>query len=292
MPPRIFTTTFQVRHYECDAYGHVNNAVYLRYMEESALRASADVGYPLERYQQMGYIWLTRDTDVQYLYPVQVGDRVEVKTWMTDLRRVRSVRQYEMRLAGTETLVAQAKTDWIYINTETEQPEQMPNDMVEAYYPGGDPPRLARTPFPEIPPQPGGGPYTVNRRVEWRDIDTLRHVNNAVYLTYMEDAAMQAVSHYGWTPSAQRQLGYGPVATHTRIEYLGPARLDDELVVSTWLYDVRGASGKRFYTIARQANGELLARAYTKWACVDLESGKPARIPAEFLADLKPHIAG
>ena len=41
MPPVTHTRTFRIRHYECDRYGHVNNANYIRYMQEAAMDASA-----------------------------------------------------------------------------------------------------------------------------------------------------------------------------------------------------------------------------------------------------------
>ena len=47
----IHERTFRVRYYECDAYGHVNHANYLRYMQETAFDASAAVGYEIARYE-------------------------------------------------------------------------------------------------------------------------------------------------------------------------------------------------------------------------------------------------
>lgn len=291
MPAVVHNQQFQVRLYECDAYGHVNNAVYLRYMEEAALGASAAVGYPWTRYSEMGRTWFTRDTSVEYFYPITFGDSIEVRTWLTDLRRVRSLRVYEMVLAGTEQLVARGLTDWTYIDTKTKQPVQVPDEVVSAYHPGETPPKLERQSFPEAPPKPDGNAYEVHRRVEWRDLDSLRHVNNAIYLTYMEDAAMQAVASYGWPVYRMRELEQGPVATETRIQYLGTADLDDELVVRTYLSDVRKASGVRHYTVTRRSDQQKLAQAYTKWAWIDLATHRPRRIPKQVRADLAPHIA-
>ncbi len=290
MPAVVHNQQFQVRLYECDAYGHVNNAVYLRYMEEAALGASAAVGYPWTRYAALGRTWFTRDTTVEYFYPITFGDSIDVHTWLTDLRRVRSLRVYEMYLSGTDQLVARGETDWTYIDTQSKRPVMVPDEVVSAYHPGETPPRLERDPFPSVPPAPDGFPYQVIRRVEWRDLDSLRHVNNAIYLTYMEDAAMQAVASFGWPVYRMRELDQGPVATETRIQYLGTADLDDELVVSTYLSNVRRASGTRHYTVTRTSDGQLLAQAYTRWAWVDLVTGRPCPIPREVRQDLAGHI--
>src|SRR5687768_16862418 len=95
--PLTSISTFQVRHYECDANGHLHPANYLRYMQESAFAATAAAGYSKERYEAMGYIWLARETEIEYLQPVIYGDTVEIKTWVADFRQVRSIRRYEWR---------------------------------------------------------------------------------------------------------------------------------------------------------------------------------------------------
>jgi acyl-CoA thioesterase FadM len=63
-----------IRYDECDVYGHLNNAVYLRYMQEAAFRASADVGLDAEAYEKMGRLWLIRGHDIEYLEPARAGE--------------------------------------------------------------------------------------------------------------------------------------------------------------------------------------------------------------------------
>ncbi|HRF98920.1 MAG TPA: acyl-CoA thioesterase, partial [Aggregatilineales bacterium] len=89
--PYIHTCEFVVRHYECDMYGHVNHANYLRYMQESAFSASAAVGFSAHRYEVLGLQWLAYETDIEYLQAARYGDVVTVKTWVADFRRVRSL---------------------------------------------------------------------------------------------------------------------------------------------------------------------------------------------------------
>jgi acyl-CoA thioester hydrolase len=74
--PLTHVRTFRVRHYECDAYGHLNYANYLRYMQEAAFDATAAAGYDLARYEAMGRRWLVRETDIEYLRPLRYGDSV------------------------------------------------------------------------------------------------------------------------------------------------------------------------------------------------------------------------
>ena len=74
--PLTNTTKFRVRYVECDAYGHVNNANYLRYMQEAAFNASAAVGYDVKRYDEIGQYWLVRETEIEYFKPLMYGDDV------------------------------------------------------------------------------------------------------------------------------------------------------------------------------------------------------------------------
>lgn len=75
-----YTHSLDVRHDECDVYGHLNNAVYLRYMQEAAFRASADAGLDAKAFEQMGRSWLIRAHEIEYLQPVRGGDTLAVKT--------------------------------------------------------------------------------------------------------------------------------------------------------------------------------------------------------------------
>ena len=115
--------SFRVRHYECDAYGHVNHANYLRYMQEAAFDASAAAGYDIARYEADGRQWLVRETDITYLRPLVYGDTVIVRTWVADFRRVRSRRAYALRLAGSDEPVATATTEWVLLDSATLRPD-------------------------------------------------------------------------------------------------------------------------------------------------------------------------
>jgi acyl-CoA thioester hydrolase len=290
--PLTLVRTFRVRHYECDAYGHVNYANYLRYMQEAAFDASAAAGYDMARYEAMGRHWLARETDIEYLHPLRYGDSVQVKTWVADFRPVRSLRAYEFRLAESGELVARAHTDWVFLDSATLRPTPIPQELLAAFFPEGLPdPAPPRPRFPSAPPPPPGV-FRLRRRVEWRDIGPEQHVNNAVYLSYLEDCGVQVAAAHGWPMSRGQAEGFAIVARRHRIEYRQPAVLDEELELATWLSDVKRASVVRHYTVTRVSDGALLARARTLWVWVDLKTGRPIRIPDAFLTDFAPNVAG
>lgn len=286
----VFERTFKIRHYECDAYGHVNHANYLRYMQEAAFDASAAAGYDFRRYREMDRAWLVRETDITYLRPLAYGDSVVVKTWVLDFRRVRSRRAYELRDLATGEMVAQATTEWIFLDSQSLRPVTIPAEMVNAFFPDGSAPEVPpREPFPKAPAPPPGV-FKLRRWVEWRDIDGAQHVNNANYLAYLEECGVQVARAYGWPMARMMEAGFGIVARRYRIEYRQPAVQGDELELATWISDVKRATVVRHYTVKKAGDGALLARAHALWVCVDLATGRPIRIPAGFLADFAANI--
>jgi acyl-CoA thioester hydrolase len=287
--PLTHERTFRVRYCECDAYGRVNHTNYLRYMQEAAFDASAAAGYDLARYEAINRFWLVRETDVEVLRALRYGDSVRVKTWVADFRRVQSRRMYELRLVGSEELVARAYTDWAFLDSTTARPVPIPPEIVAAFFPEG-PPAMMRPRFPSPPPPPPGV-FRLRRQVEWSDVDGAQHVNNAVYLAYMEDCAIRAVVAHGWPLARMRAQGFAILARQHHIEYRGPARLGDELELATWLSDVERTTAVRHYTVTCVSDGTLLARGRSLLEWVDTQSERPVAIPSVFLKELAPNIA-
>jgi YbgC/YbaW family acyl-CoA thioester hydrolase len=288
--PLTHVRTFRVRYYECDAYGRVNHTNYLRYMQEAAFDASATAGYGPARYAAMRRNWLVRETDIEINRPLRYGDSVQVKTWVAEFRRVRSRRMYELRLVGSGELVARAHTDWAFLDSTSGRPAPIPQELVTTFFPDGPPdivPPHSR--FPSSPPPPPGV-FRRRRQVEWQDIDAAQHVNNAVYLTYMEDCGMRAEAAHGWPMARMQAKGYAIVARRHQIEYRQPALLGDELELASWLSDVERTSVVRHITTTRVGDGALLARARSLLGWIDAETEGPVPIPSAFLEELAPNI--
>lgn len=290
--PLTYTRTFRIRYYECDAYGHLNNANYLRYMQETAFDASAAAGYGMSRYEEMKRYWLIRETQVEFLLPLRYNDRVNVTTWIADFRRVSSRRAYEFRLAESGELAARAFTDWVFLNTETGRPASIPVTLAQDFYPEGVPAQFSpRQPFQAAPPAPPGT-FCVRRRVAWHDIDAMQHVNNAIYMVYASECSFDVVAHFSWPWQRMAEAGFGIFLRHLHIQYLLPALLNDELEISTWAFNVRRSTATRHYDIHRVNDNVLLAQVNTLAVWVSLESGMPVRIPKQMLDDFAPNIVG
>ena len=288
--PVVFERTFRVRYYECDASGHLNHINYLRYMETAAMEASAAVGYDQAKYDEMKRLWLVRGTEVEYLAPLYSGEQVAVRTWVERFRRVQSRRRYEFVRERDGIVAAQGYTDWAFLHHETHRPTPIPAEMRAAFMPDGqsdDLPRLGK--FPQPPPEPAGT-FRLRQKIEWRDIDPTHHVNNAIYLAYMENAGMGVLADNGWSMQRCWDEGFSLVARRYNIDYRGQARLGDELEISTWLSDAKRATAVRHYKITRVSDGTLVTRGRCLWVWIDIENQRPIRIPAHFVADFQDNI--
>ena len=288
--PLTYTRTFRVRHYECDAYGHLNNANYLRYMQETAFDASTAAGYSRKRYDEMGVTWWIRQTEIEYLHPLVYNDRVNVKTWVADFRRASSRRRYEFYRLEDEALVARGFSDWVFMRPDSGQLVKVPTPMVSAFFPEGVPAEYpAREPFPKMQPQPPGV-FCEQRTVTWQDLDSAQHVNNAVYLDYVEQCGLSVVAAHGWPLQRMAQAGFGILVRKHQILYRKPALLDDVLELATWASDIRRSTATRHYTIQRAPDGDLLVEVHSLGVWVDLSSGRPIRIPPGFIEDFRDNI--
>ena len=288
--PLTHTRSFRVRFCECDAYGHLNNAHYLRYMQETAFDASAEIGYDKAFYEQLGRTWLTRETEIEYLQPLFYNDTVLVKTWVSDFRRATSRREYEFTHATSGALVARGATRWVYVDTATLQPAAVPQEIARGYLPEGLPAATQpRQHFPAAPPPPAGV-FQTRRKVRWHDIDSLQHVNNAVYLEYVEECGMQVLAAHGWPAQRMDAEGVAILMRKNHIRYRQPALLDEELEILTWAAEVRRSTAVRYYHIRRPGVEAPLVEVHALGVWVDLKNGRPARWPERFMQDFKENI--
>ena len=110
------------------------------------------------------------------------------------------------------------------------------------------------------------------------DIDEQNHVNNTVYLRWVQDIATahwRAVA----SPNAQKSIGW--VVLRHEIDYKGPATLGDEVVLCTWVGEATRLTFERFTEIRRKSDGRLLSQARTLWCPIDAETGRPVRVSAD-----------
>jgi acyl-CoA thioester hydrolase len=113
------------------------------------------------------------------------------------------------------------------------------------------------------------------------DIDEQNHVNNTVYLRWVQEVATahwRAVA----TPEAQKTIGW--VVLRHQIDYRTPAALADKIILRTWVGKATRLTFERFTEIRRNGDGQLLSKARTLWCPINAQTGRPTRVPAELRA--------
>ena len=108
-----------------DVNGHVNNVVYVQWMQDVAVRHSDAAGCT-EATQRIGAMWVARSHKIEYLSPAFAGDEIEAQTWVADFRKVRSLRRYKFVRTADQTTLARGETDWVFANATTGRPRSIP----------------------------------------------------------------------------------------------------------------------------------------------------------------------
>jgi acyl-CoA thioester hydrolase len=112
-------------------------------------------------------------------------------------------------------------------------------------------------------------------------IDELGHVNNAVWVQWMERVA---VAHWDSVADPAHREAYFWVVVRHEIDYLRPAFEGDRIVARTWVGEApKGAKFDRHLEFTG-SDGRLCVRARTDWAIIDKAAGRPIRVPSEVVA--------
>lgn len=111
--------------------------------------------------------------------------------------------------------------------------------------------------------------------VQASDIDAMNHVNNVVYVQWVQDAA--AAHWNAFAPSEIREK-YNWVVLRHEIDYRNAAVLNDQLIARTWVQSYAGVRSTRIVKIYRQRDEKLLVEAKTTWCLLTASNNRPARV--------------
>ena len=195
--------------------------------------ASAQNGYPLERYEAIGAFWWVHRFLIEWHGHVGYGETLEATTWISQFSRIRALREYEIRRASDQSLVCSAQADWAFVNTTTRHPTRVPDDMAVCFPPSGVS-AVSSLPWSWKSAITGNAPFTIRRRVQQHELDTMGHVNHAFYLVWLMDS-LKACSE-----SLDANADFDISPSKLDIEYLHSARHGDPLVVTCRLLQWEG----------------------------------------------------
>jgi acyl-CoA thioesterase FadM len=233
-----YLTGYRVRFDEAGPNGLARTSTLLRYAQDVAWRHSEDLGFDRDWYRARGVGWVVRAVELEIHAPIPMGRTLLVSTAVVGHRRIWARRLGESRLEDGR-LAARVTTDWVLLDGRN-RIVRIPDDFGVVFVNPEVQDEILRVPPPEGPLAHG-----LALQVRPRDLDPLDHVNNAVYVDWLDEALEDA----GW-----REAPADGVETW-RLEYLASAGRGDEVVVE--LHGDRAAWSARI----RRRDGPELLRA-------------------------------
>jgi acyl-CoA thioester hydrolase len=129
-PENPFTLHIQVKPEDIDELNHVNNVVYLRYVQDVASAhwdAIAPAGF------KQKFAWVVLRHEIDYKASAVVGDEILAETWVSTCEGFRSDRHVELFHNTTKKLLVKAKTTWVLIDADTKRPKKIEKDIIDLF---------------------------------------------------------------------------------------------------------------------------------------------------------------
>jgi acyl-CoA thioester hydrolase len=128
---RPYTKTITIPKTAIDENGHVNNVAYVQWMQDIAIEHYASIG-GIEA-QGPDATWVVREHRIEYLLPAFENEAIEIRTWVENIRRVRSLRMYEFLRKSDGRLLVRGETDWVFVDAKTGAPRPIPGEVSQVF---------------------------------------------------------------------------------------------------------------------------------------------------------------
>ncbi|WP_247647580.1 acyl-CoA thioesterase [Desulfovibrio desulfuricans] len=129
----IYTQQITIEPDDIDMQHRVSNLRYVAWMQDVAVAHSAVCGWPMERYESIGQGWVVRQHTITYKRPAFLGDVITAATWIASYASRRSLRRYVFWNATAKTLLAEAETQWVFIDMTNGKPVSVPDELQAAF---------------------------------------------------------------------------------------------------------------------------------------------------------------
>ena len=128
----MFKTTLKVRTYECDSYGHVNNATFLNYCEVARVELLEKMGYDLDGLKKAGFLLVIVKIEMEYKKPAYANDELEISVDWIERGKTSAVFEQEIYNRHQNDLVAWAKVIWVTTDLKG-KPIVIPEVLIDSY---------------------------------------------------------------------------------------------------------------------------------------------------------------
>jgi acyl-CoA thioester hydrolase len=128
----VYRHEFTVPDDAIDRNQHVNNVVYVQWMQDVAI-LHADATGSTRAMDVAGATWVVRSHMIEYLSPAFEGDRIVAMTWVVNFRKVRSLRRYKFVRKSDNKILARGETDWVTVDKTSGRLCAVPVDAMNAF---------------------------------------------------------------------------------------------------------------------------------------------------------------
>ncbi len=127
----IYSKNISIPASAIDENGHVNNVTYVQWMQDIAVEHYASIG-GIEA-QGPDSTWVIREHRIEYLLPAFEGEEIEIRTWVENIRKVRSLRMYEFVRRSDGKVLVKGETDWVFVDVKTGIPKAIPQEVGQVF---------------------------------------------------------------------------------------------------------------------------------------------------------------
>ncbi len=124
----------EVYTYQIDFAGHVNNSVYIHWMEIGRLKLLEAIGMPIHAVLKQGIAPILVETNIVYKLPLYLGDRVQAQMWLSELRHASAVMQFRF-YNGDQVLAAEGMQKGLFVNVKTMRPKRLTSEEKASFSP-------------------------------------------------------------------------------------------------------------------------------------------------------------
>ena len=127
----VYSKTITIPQSAIDENGHVNNVAYVQWMQDIAVEHYSSIGGV--EVQGSEVTWVVREHKIEYLFPAFAQEEIEIRTWVENIRRVRSLRKYEFVRKSDGKMLVRGETDWVFVDVKTGAPRAVPDEVVKIF---------------------------------------------------------------------------------------------------------------------------------------------------------------
>jgi acyl-CoA thioester hydrolase len=129
----VFQRVRTVNEADTDAFGHVNNVVWVQMVVELADAHSKELGFDHDAYRRIGGVWIVRRHELDYHLPALPGERIIEETWVQKMRGARSLRRSRFTREEDGAPLVTAATHWAFVDSRTHRPRRIDREILERF---------------------------------------------------------------------------------------------------------------------------------------------------------------